>query len=555
MKLNSGLYFYLTVAWISLLFLFINGCSVGDKKETTTQFILTDSIFVQIDLSNVVNRGFLDEYPNDHKGEWTDFGSLACFKHLPAGLSTFQDSIVPFYIIDPQHNNGKSALILSGPQREDYFPKISDTIHVDGKFSSLFFLNTTMYPLDSEDTLILVEYHICYEDGTEEKFALRRNIEIDDWWDTPKRMQGAIRTYNENELWLINTPWKNPFPQKKIDWIRMVSTGNAIPILLAVTGSVTDEPHNVITHEVERRIKELEDACIHIALIQPMSESNQEINLKKGIEFCRKAKAMGADIVLFPEMYNIGYTSYDPDIPGDLEDWIKKSVDKKNRFVTTFQDLAKELNMAIAISYLETREGYPRNTTTLFDHNGNIAVDYSKVHTCDFIPMETATTPGDGFFVSELSTRLGPVKVGMMICYDREAPESARILMLKGAELILTPNACNLHKMLLQQFQVRAYENALAVVMANYAGGDERGFNGHSCAFDARGNELLMAGEEEGVYMFELNLVELREYRAETIYGNAYRRPHKYDILVSDEVREPFERLNGFGEKFDRTKR
>ena len=53
--------------------------------------------------------------------------------------------------------------------------------------------------------------------------------------------------------------------------------------------------------------------------------------------------------------------------------------------------------------------------------------------------MEAATWPGDSFQVGDLDTKGGVVKVGAMICFDREQPESARILMLKGAEIILTP--------------------------------------------------------------------------------------------------------------------
>jgi len=56
-----------------------------------------------------------------------------------------------------------------------------------------------------------------------------------------------------------------------------------------------------------------------------------------------------------------------------------------------------------------------------------------------------------------------------MICYDREFPESARILMLKGAEIILTPNCCELEQSRLGQFRTRAFENMVGVAMANYA--------------------------------------------------------------------------------------
>lgn len=65
------------------------------------------------------------------------------------------------------------------------------------------------------------------------------------------------------------------------------------------------------------------------------------------------------------------------------------------------------------------------------------------MHTCDF-DKEAALTPGDDFYVAALDTPHGPLNVGALICYDREFPESARLLMLKGAEVILTPNACEL---------------------------------------------------------------------------------------------------------------
>ncbi len=54
-----------------------------------------------------------------------------------------------------------------------------------------------------------------------------------------------------------------------------------------------------------------------------------------------------------------------------------------------------------------------------------------------------------------------------MICYGREFPESARLLMLNGAELVLVPNACGLNARRIHQFQSRTYESAFAVAMTN----------------------------------------------------------------------------------------
>ena len=56
------------------------------------------------------------------------------------------------------------------------------------------------------------------------------------------------------------------------------------------------------------------------------------------------------------------------------------------------------------------------------------------------------------------------VKIGIMICYDREYPESARILMLKGAEIILVPNDCGTMKPRLQVLSTRTYENMVGIV-------------------------------------------------------------------------------------------
>jgi N-carbamoylputrescine amidase len=180
---------------------------------------------------------------------------------------------------------------------------------------------------------------------------------------------------------------------------------------------------------------------------------------------------------------------------------------------------------------------------------------YTKVHTCDFIELGLYTTPGDDFVAADLDTWHGPVKIGSMICYDREHPESARLNILNGAEVILTPNACNLYPMLLNQFQVRAFKNALLTAMANYANSGPNSFNGHSCVFVADGEQKLLAGEDEGVFVAEINLGKIREIREKTIYGNAFRRPHKYVLMTSPDVEKSFMRKNNFAQPFNRLER
>jgi len=310
--------------------------------------------------------------------------------------------------------------------------------------------------------------------------------------------------------------------------------------------------------------------------------TDQAANLAKGDAFCRRAHALGADIALFPEMWNIGYTLCPlPDLPdadrwrapglwgtapmpalaaepaaiSAMESWRAAAIDHTGPFIAHFQSLARELRMAVAITYLERWPGAPRNSLSLIDRHGNIALTYAKVHTCAF-GMEDACTPGDEFHVCDLDTAAGRARVGAMICFDREFPESARILMLKGAELILTPNACDLEPNRLAQFRTRAFENMVGLAMANYAAPQQNGHSVayHPMAFDDAGSSrelrLVEADGTEGVYIAEFPLAEMRAYREREVWGNAFRRPATYAALTSTEVQPPFRRVDAAGRPF-----
>ena len=112
-----------------------------------------------------------------------------------------------------------------------------------------------------------------------------------------------------------------------------------------------------------------------IALLQILPTGSLNGNREKGVEACRKAKVLGADIALFPEMWSSGYV-----FPHD-EEWLKKnSVSLDSAYVKRFSGLARELQMAIAITLLEKHEANPRNTVCLFDRHGKLVYRYSKVH-------------------------------------------------------------------------------------------------------------------------------------------------------------------------------
>lgn len=282
---------------------------------------------------------------------------------------------------------------------------------------------------------------------------------------------------------------------------------------------------------------------LKVALLQLLPGSNMYANLQKGLEYCKEAKKLGADIALFPEMWNVGYH-----IPKDIEVLKLAAISSDGSFVNAFGQLAKDLEIAIGITFLEKYEPLPRNTLCLFNRFGEKILTYAKVHTCDF-GDECRLTAGVDFYVSNLDTAQGNVKIGAMICYDRELPESARILMLKGAEIILVPNACPMEVNRLSQLRARAYENMIGIATTNFPKG-QPDCNGHSSAFDgvayrpfedgSRDTLILEAGEGEGIYIADFPMDEIRDYRKHEVHGNAYRHPQKYKLLVSEQIEEPF---------------
>ena len=274
---------------------------------------------------------------------------------------------------------------------------------------------------------------------------------------------------------------------------------------------------------------------IKIAMLQLLPEASIEQNLKKGLDACIEAKKLGADIALFPEMWSTGYK-----ISLDQKELESQSINKNSNFILSFKKLAQELNLAIGITFLETNNPKPLNSVIFFDKKGNEVLHYSKVHTCDF-DVEKVLSSGDDFYVADLDLGVTKVKIGTMICFDREFPESARVLMLKGAEIILAPNACPMEINRLSALRTRAYENMLAVCTCNYPAG-QPDCNGHSTLFDGvawlreedgvRDMCVFEAPETEGIYLAEVDLDLLRNYRENEIMGWKYRKAKSYQILI-----------------------
>ena len=280
---------------------------------------------------------------------------------------------------------------------------------------------------------------------------------------------------------------------------------------------------------------------IKIAFVQLLPGIDLDENLDIGKKACVEAKEKGSDIALFPEMWSDGYY-----LPQDEKEVNSLAISKDSDFINEFRELARELQMAIGITFLEKNNPCPLNSVVFFDRHGNEILHYSKLHTCAF-DDEKILSEGTDFYVADLDLNEGTVKIGSMICFDREFPESARILMLKGAELILAPNACPMEINRLSAIRTRAYENMVAVATCNYPEGHPD-CNGRSTLFDgvpwlrdepgSRDMCVLEAPGEPGVYVAELDLDRLRTHRSNDIMGDKYRHPEKYGILSNPDVRD-----------------
>jgi len=188
-----------------------------------------------------------------------------------------------------------------------------------------------------------------------------------------------------------------------------------------------------------------------VALLQIIPCATIQENLVKGLQACEQAKELGVDLALFPEMWQIGYD--------ERFMQMQYAIDLEDDFIQQFCAQAKILQMAIAITYLGKGISKPTNCVAIIDAQGDIILDYAKVHICSFEDgYECGLEAGNEFKVADLQFAADSVKLGAMTCFDREFPESARTLMFKGAEIILVPNACYLNMMLwLMMYALRKF--------------------------------------------------------------------------------------------------
>ena len=191
----------------------------------------------------------------------------------------------------------------------------------------------------------------------------------------------------------------------------------------------------------------------NIALIQISLDATPEVNLKKCLEWIRKAAGQGANVVCLPELYSSFYFCQ-----SENHDYFDLAEPLHNESYQAFSELAKELSVVLIVPFFERRaSGLYHNSAYIIDTNGSEAGLYRKMH----IPDDPSYyekfyfTPGDIGFKA-FDTKVG--KIGTLICWDQWYPEGARITALQGAEVLFYPTAIGWHPHEKEQYGEKQYD-------------------------------------------------------------------------------------------------
>lgn len=173
-------------------------------------------------------------------------------------------------------------------------------------------------------------------------------------------------------------------------------------------------------------------STIKVAVAQygPMTDS-YKVNLDMSINALSICANKGAELVVLPELCTTQY------IMPSLDDYNKFAEDIEGASLTEWKRMAADLNLHIVAGFLEMARGLLYNSAALISPQGLVGV-YRKSHLWEYEHQVFA--PGDtGFMV--WGTDLG--RIGILICFDLRFPESARVLALRGADIICAPTAWN----------------------------------------------------------------------------------------------------------------
>lgn len=255
---------------------------------------------------------------------------------------------------------------------------------------------------------------------------------------------------------------------------------------------------------------------IKVGLIQMGVVDSKEKNLKKSEEMIKKAVSWGAQLIVLPEMFNCPYSN---------DKFSQYAEEEKGYSWQRLSCIAQENRIILvggSIPELDEK-GKVYNTSYIFDGEGKQIGKHRKIHLFD-IDIEggqyfkESDTLSPGNTVTVIDTPLA--KIGVMICYDLRFPELARLMVQKGADIIIVPGAFNMttgpaHWKLL--FRSRALDNQVYTIGTAPARDNQANYVSYanSLIVDPWGSVINELGEEEGILLEEVDLERVQKIRQE----------------------------------------
>ncbi len=255
------------------------------------------------------------------------------------------------------------------------------------------------------------------------------------------------------------------------------------------------EVKEIVTELTKERFRNPKELYMKICLVQCQSKHDIKSNLTFAKNTIEKVTKKGCDLIIFPEMFLTGYVA--------TEKTKTIGITKTDSLVKELQSVCKRNNIACVFGFPRKEKSKIFNSACFIDKNGEMVGLYDKTHL--FGDEKIYFSAGNELKVFD--TSFG--KIGMLICYDIEFPETARVLALNGAEMIVCISANmkpydNLHKMCIIS---RAIENSIPIVYCNYVGKDSQfTFVGQSNIINSNGKNECKFSNHDALLYGTLNL-------------------------------------------------
>ena len=261
---------------------------------------------------------------------------------------------------------------------------------------------------------------------------------------------------------------------------------------------------------------------VKVAATQMSCSWELDQNISKAKNIIVQAAKKGANIILLQELFQSPYFC----IEYDEKIFHLAQTCKNNKVLKEMSELCKELNVVLPISYFEKSNNAYFNSVAVIDSDGTILGNYRKSHIPDapgYLEKYYFNPGNTGFKVWD--TNFG--KIGIGICWDQWFPEAARIMALKGAEILFYPTAIGNELRIdydssdawQRAMQGHAVSNIVPVVASNRIGVEEvqnqsNGFYGRSFISDHTG-KILKEGsrDKEEILIAEVDLAQNHLFR------------------------------------------